>query len=126
MLIDLISIEALKLCLYGVMAHLFIDWILQNEWMADNKMSLRHPAAYVHSGLHLIGMIIVFFPLWYVALIIAITHLLIDTRKPLAWWRRFFKQTQTGDVALHVALWSDQVAHIAVIAIAALIVGGMG
>jgi hypothetical protein len=57
------------------------------------------------------------------ALLLALSHLLIDTRVPLAWWRRIFRQTTTGEAALHVAMWSDQVAHISMLAIAALIVG---
>ena len=109
--------------LWGLVIHLVIDWLGQNHWMAQNKANLRHPAAYVHSGLHLLGLLLVFSPL--IALIIAILHLLIDTRKPLIWWRRVFKQTVEGDVALHVAMWGDQVSHILVIAIAALIVGGV-
>lgn len=109
------------LLLWGIVIHLFCDWILQNHWMAQNKSNLLHPASYVHSGIHLVGLLLIF-P-WYAALAIALSHLLIDTRKPLLWWRVFFRQTQTGDVALHVALWSDQVAHIVVIAIAALIIG---
>lgn len=111
---------ATQLLVWGIVIHLVIDWILQNDWQAQNKVSLKHPAAYVHSGIHLLGLLLIF-P-WYAALLIAITHLLIDTRKPLAWWRRVFRQTQQGDVALHVAIWGDQVAHIAIIALAALIV----
>lgn len=112
---------ATSLCLWGIVVHLFCDWLLQNDWMARNKSSLRHPAAYVHSGIHLAGLLFIF-P-WWMALYIAVIHLLIDTRVPLVWWRRVYRQTQTGDVALHVALWGDQVAHIAVIAMAALIIG---
>lgn len=111
---------ATQLLVWGIVMHLVIDWLLQNDWQARNKPNLLHPAAYVHSGIHLVGLLFIF-P-WHAALVIAITHLLIDTRKPLAWWRRFFRQTQEGDVALHVAVWGDQVAHIAIIAIAALAV----
>lgn len=122
MTINLISDTATKLLIWGIVIHLFIDWILQNDWMARNKSNLLHPAAWVHSGLHLLGIWIIF-PTW-AAVLIAITHLLIDTRVPLVWWRKFYRQTTTGDVALHVALWSDQVAHIMVLAIAALVIGG--
>jgi hypothetical protein len=110
-----------SLLLWGIVSHLIADWLLQNHWMATNKMSLRHPAAWVHSGIHLIAMLLVFPP--FAAFLLFIIHLLIDTRIPLAWWRKTFKQTQEGDVALHVAIWGDQVAHIACIAVAALIVG---
>jgi len=111
---------ATQLLVWGIVIHLVIDWILQNDWQAQNKVSLKHPAAYVHSGIHLLGLLCIF-P-WYVALLVAASHLLIVTRAPLVWWRRVFRQTQQGDVALHVAIWGDQVAHIAIIALAALIV----
>lgn len=134
---------ATPLLVWGIVIHLVIDWLFQNHWMAENKhrfvgprdylcfmgpapegmgplFLLPHPAAFVHAGLHFLGLLLIF-P-WYVALVVAVLHLLIDTRRPLAWWRYFFRQTQQGDVALHVAVWSDQVLHIAIIAIAALAV----
>lgn len=114
---------AIGLIVYGVVIHLVCDWLLQNDWMARNKASLTHPAAWVHGGIHLIGMMLIFAPIY--ALAIAIVHMLIDTRVPLAWWRRIYRQTSTGDVALHVAIWTDQVAHVAVIAVMALAVGGL-
>src|ERR1017187_8934241 len=36
----------------GLVAHLVADWILQNDWMARNKMSLRHPDAWTHASIH--------------------------------------------------------------------------
>lgn len=102
---------------YGMLIHLFVDWFLQNDWQARYKTSLKHPAAYVHSGLHLAGLLFLF--LWPAALFIAITHLLIDTRKPLIWWRNFIKQTTdpNNPATIHVAFWQDQVAHIVIIAL---------
>jgi hypothetical protein len=114
------SLQATTLLLWGIVIHLALDWLAQNDFLARNKSSLKHPAAYVHSGIHFIGLLLIFSPL--VALVIAIIHLLIDTRKPLQWWRNFFRQTQEGPVALHVALWGDQVLHIVVLAIAAFLV----
>jgi hypothetical protein len=43
----------------------------------------------------------------------------------LKWWRNFFVQTQGGPVALHVQIWSDQVCHVTVLAMAALAIGGL-
>jgi hypothetical protein len=123
MMISLIPDISTKLLLWGIIVHLFCDWILQNHYLAINKVSPLHPAAWIHSGIHLLGLLLIF-PL-PTALGIAIIHFWIDTRGPLQLWRKFFRQTTTGDVALHVAIWSDQVAHIVVLAIAALIVGGM-
>lgn len=113
--------SATELLIWGVVIHLVIDWHFQNDWMAVNKTSLKHPAAWVHSGLHAVALLIVFPVAAAVAL--GIVHLLIDTRKPLEWWARIYGKTAKGPIAMHVAIWSDQVAHIAAIAVAALIVG---
>lgn len=121
MAIVFINDLATRLLLWGIAVHLFADWLLQNHYMATYKSSLKHPASWLHSGIHLAGLLLIF-P-WWMAVLIAITHLLIDTRVPLVWWRKFYRQTRTGDVALHVALWGDQVAHITVLAIAALVIG---
>jgi hypothetical protein len=112
-----------RLLLWGIVAHLICDWLLQNEWMALNKISLRHPAAYVHSGIHLCGLLLVF-P-WPWALGLAVSHLLIDTRKPLIWWRTLIRQTTdpTNPASIHVAFWGDQVAHISCLALAAGLLG---
>jgi Protein of unknown function (DUF3307) len=118
-----ITDTALKLFFCGLVWHWFADWILQNQWQADNKSSLLHPASWIHSGIHFLGLLLIF-P-WWMTVFIAISHLLIDTRVPLVWWRKFYRQTTTGDVALHVAIWSDQIAHIVCLAVAALIMGGI-
>jgi hypothetical protein len=125
MLIDMVTNTSIKLIVCGLVAHWVFDWLLQNHWMAQNKASLLHPASWVHSGIHLLGLLVVFYPIWWVAVLIGITHILIDTRVPLIWWRKFYKQTTTGDAAMHVAMWGDQVLHVTVLAIAALIVGGL-
>lgn len=51
----------------------------------------RHPAAYVHAGIHLIALAFVF---GLASLPLAVAHLLIDTRVPVAWWSRLLRQTQ--------------------------------
>jgi len=112
--------SATELLAWGAIVHLAVDWLLQNEWMAENKASLRHPAAYVHSGLHAAALLLVFPPL--AALALGVAHLLIDTRKPLEWWARVLGQTVEGDVAVPLAIWRDQVLHLTTIALAALIV----
>ena len=112
--------SATELLVWGVAVHLVVDWLLQNEWIAENKSSLRNPAAYVHAGLHTAGLLLVFPPLAAVAL--GVTHLLIDTRKPLEWWSRVIGQTTEGPVAVPLHIWRDQVLHVTTIAVAALIV----
>lgn len=108
--------------IYGVVIHLFCDWFLQNDWMAHNKASLSTSwAGWVHGLIHIAGMVLVF-PYWW-AVAIGLLHIVIDTRHPLVWWRRVFRQTTTGEVALHIAIWEDQVAHVVVIALVALLRG---
>ena len=106
--------------IWGVFWHLMADWILQNEWMALNKGSLRHPAAWVHGGIHALLMLLVF-P-WWAALIIGISHMVIDTRAIAMRWQSLFGQTTSGPFALPVALWLDQVLHVAIIGILTTVV----
>lgn len=110
--------SATDLLTWGIVAHLVADWLLQNEWQAMNKVSLKHLAAYVHSGIHTLALACVF-P-WPAAFALGVSHLLIDTRRPLQWWRALIRQTREGPLAVHVAIWGDQVAHISMLALAAL------
>jgi hypothetical protein len=98
----------------GLVAHFVADWLLQNNWMAAHKIDLRHPAGWVHSAIHmaLIGLALG----WQAGLVLGLTHLLIDTRVPLRWWQRVYGQTTEGPYAIHVAIWADQVLHIAALA----------
>jgi hypothetical protein len=113
---------ATELLVWGAMAHLVADWLLQNEYLALNKTSLRHPAAYVHSGLHWAALTPVFG--LQSAALLALSHLLIDTRVPLATWQRLIGQTRDGEMGVHVKIWADQVLHLACIAALALYRGG--
>ena len=163
---DLTSSELL---VWGIVLHLIADWPLQNDWMANNKARRyrprwqvfdgdrwsvesrwwdRHPAAYVHAGIHGLLLAAVF---GWIAVPLAVVHLLIDLRTPVAWWSRRVGQTQpvgheitvqeqglafglteSGlrdrqratlyDIGTEVRFWTDQVFHIACIAVAALLV----
>jgi hypothetical protein len=120
------DLTASDLLIWGFVAHLIADWPLQNDWMARNKASLRHPAGYVHAGIH--GVLLAFVFGW-VAVPLAAVHLLIDTRVPVVWWSRLVRQTQPNpasfplvDFGTEVRFWTDQVFHIACIAVAALMV----
>ncbi len=96
-----------------LLAHLVADWFLQNEWQAVNKISLQHPAAYVHSGIHFLCTLLA--SDLTIALIVFVTHILIDTRKPLQYWRKWLKQTQEGPVMLTFGMWQDQAAHLIIL-----------
>ena len=160
------DLSASDLLVWGIVLHLIADWPLQNDWMANNKAKranlgeipgdgmmtapsrmhpyslwfVRHPAAYVHAGIHGILLALIF---GWVAIPLSIAHLIIDTRTPVVWWSRLIGQTQpqgsvveTGwderqlkittvslyDIGTEVRFWVDQVFHIACIAVAALLV----
>jgi hypothetical protein len=105
---------------WGGLAHLIADWIFQNDWMAQNKPNPLHPAGYLHAGIHVAALLLVF-P-WPAALAIGVLHWFVDLRFALVAWRRAFGQDQ-GPVAVHVAIWEDQVVHLATIGAFALACG---
>lgn len=109
--------SATDLLVWGVVAHALADWLLQNEWIAENKVSLGHPAAWVHGGIHY-GCLAFVFPFSWAAGI-ALIHMAIDTRGPRQRWANLIGQTTKGEMGTHVALWVDQVMHMSVIAVAA-------
>lgn len=108
----------------------------------------RHPAAYCHAAIHGVLLALVF---GWIGAPLALVHLIIDTRAPVVWWSKLMRQTQpTGaeafvtqmirepaedreglhrtitvpvvDIGLEVRFWTDQVFHIACIAVAAIVV----
>lgn len=99
-----------ELFIQGLIVHLFADWILQSDWMAENKVSLSHPAALVHSGIHTLGLLLVFPAA--TAVWLGISHLIIDTRMPLIYLRRIMRQEAQGVRGTSFKIWQDQVAHI--------------
>ncbi len=129
-----LDLTASELLLWGIIAHLAADWPLQNDWMAGNKANLKHPAAWVHSGIHVLFLSLIF---GWAAFALGLVHMLIDTRKPLQWWSRLMRQTKPGehylmlradegipiyDMGTEVRIWTDQVFHILCIAAAALVI----
>jgi hypothetical protein len=179
------GLSATGLTVWGLVAHLVADWLLQSDWMAVHKTQRRmrqrrtpghklseeqvaeqkgtyvitrygstfewgpgpwydrHPAAYVHAGIHGAVLVLVF---GWVAAPLALAHLVIDTRTPIEWWSRLMRQAgprghyvEAGyqpddgqvtyvplyDVGLEVRFWVDQVAHIVCVAIASLAVGAL-
>jgi hypothetical protein len=98
----------------GLVAQMVADWILQNDWMARNKMSLRHPAAWVHGGIHAacLGLALG----WQGGLVLGFIHMLIDTRVPVVWWMRVFKKCGQAPETAWIGIWLDQSFHLVCIA----------
>ncbi len=94
----------------GMIVHFVADWVLQSDWMSANKMSLRHPAAWVHSGIHTLGLLLVF-PI-NAAMLLGLSHLIIDTRVPLNYLRKWMGQKPEGVQGISFMIWQDQIAHI--------------
>lgn len=98
----------------ALVIHLIADWLLQNEWMAVNKVRLSHPAAWVHGGIH--GVLLGFVLGWKAGLVLGLVHALVDTRVPLLWWVRVFKRCQRSPDYNLLLIGCDQVIHIGCIA----------
>lgn len=112
---------ATQLLVCGTVLHLVVDWLLQNRWIATKKVHLWHPLAWFHARTNGFVTLLIFPPL--AALSRAIAHLLVNTRRPLAWWDRIYQRVSLDDGrGEHSAIWSDQVVHIGTIAVTALIV----
>jgi hypothetical protein len=99
----------------ALVAHLVADWLLQNNWMAQHKSSLFHPAAWAHGAVHAICLTLALG--WHAGLALGLVHVLIDTRVPLNWWMRAFKDSAHLPEAQQIAVWADQVIHIASLAL---------
>ena len=98
----------------GVVAHLIADWVLQNDWMARNKASLRHPAAWTHAAIH--GLCLGLALGWLAGLVLGLVHMLMDTRVPVEWWMRTFKKCGQAPEVGWIGIWLDQTLHILCIA----------
>ena len=95
--------------------HLVADWLLQNDWMAQNKHHITHPAAWVHAGIHAVALAVALG--WLAGVTLGIVHMLIDTRLPLQWWARMYGKNLQGEHGKQVSIWTDQVLHISSIAL---------
>ena len=98
----------------ALMLHFVGDWLLQNQWMAVNKVSLTHPASWIHGAIHGILLGLILGPL--AGLVLALLHMLVDTRRPIRFWIRAFKRCESSPELPQILIWCDQVLHIGCIA----------
>ena len=117
---------AVSLLVWGSIAHLVADWLLQNEWIVRHKQNLRHPAAWVHGAIHTLLLWLILPGL--LALVVGLSHILIDTRKPILWWKRLAGKTADPlsllpqTIVVEIAI--DQVLHITMLALVVWLVYG--
>jgi len=108
-----------ELFIKGLIVHLVVDFFLQSDWLSENKKQIGHPAAWLHSALHLLGYLLVFsLP---IAIGLALSHLVLDVRRPLVWWRKLFSQNPQGEDARTFYLLQDQAAHVILLGVAAIL-----
>lgn len=92
-----------------ILAHLLGDFILQpNSWVADKeKRKERSIYLYLHILLHILLTMIFLWDLqlWWIAVVVGVTHFLID-------WAKLHFQTQKTK---RMWFFADQIAHISVI-----------
>ncbi len=107
-----------------LVGHLIGDWVFQNDWMAQHKQNgLFNRAILVHCAVYTAVLMLVFcFPtalsqrlpaLLPFALLIYLSHWLIDAFGLAARWMKFFRQTD----ALFMRIAVDQILHVVVLAL---------
>ncbi len=125
-MVDLFPIALTRSDLFigALLTHLLADFFFQNEHEVKHKAELRTSLAGWTHGLKMFIAAWMFFP-WYWSLVVGISHMLIDTRVPLQWWRRTFRQSTSpeGNPAFFAfALLQDQAAHIIILGLVAALV----
>lgn len=106
--------------IWGLVAHVVGDWFLQTDWMACHKSNLRHPAGWIHSAIH--TLCLVWLLPWPLALLVGVSHLLIDTRAPVQWWMRVVKGIPPHSAVYNdLIIWMDQMFHVMVLVIVVLL-----
>jgi hypothetical protein len=106
--------------IWGLVAHVVGDWLLQNEWMAQHKSDLRHPAGWVHGAIHAVCLL--WLMPWPLALLVGLSHVVIDTRAPVQWWMRVVKGMSPATAVYDdLVIWMDQMFHVMVLVIVVLL-----
>lgn len=96
-------------------AHLLGDFVFANHEMAVNKHNPRTVYFYLHGFIHFILCYLFSGGNYTIAAIVALTHMIIDTRLIVNFWQDLLKQTKDGDIGIIVKMALDQTLHIATI-----------
>ncbi|MCB0082582.1 MAG: DUF3307 domain-containing protein [Caldilineaceae bacterium] len=106
------------------LGHLIGDWVLQNDWMAQNKQSaLLNLSCATHCAIYTLTLTVT---LWFsrsitytsvqISLFFILTflsHYLIDATNAAAGWSRLFQQSNS----IFVRIVVDQTFHLMIIAV---------
>ncbi len=101
-------------------AHLIGDFILQNDWMANNKKH-RSAACLVHVLLYLVPFLMSHLQWWQIALI-GFQHFLQDRTTFVLWWMRVWKRVPQDNWE-KIPFYLDQTFHFMFIEIVVLLGG---
>lgn len=85
-----------------LIAHLIGDYIIQNDWMAQNKKKATLPCL-VHVALYTLSVTVFTWWPWWALAIVAVTHFLQDRTSVVNWWMRLIGQS---GFEKHLAPWS--------------------
>lgn len=109
-----------------LVGHLIGDWVFQNDWMARHKQNgLFNRAILLHCAVYTLVLLLVYFlpassprqlsTVLPFALLVYLSHWLIDATGLARRWMRFFRQTD----ALFMRIAVDQILHVVVLALLA-------
>lgn len=70
-----------------LIGHLIGDYLLQNDWMAQNKKRATWPCL-VHVALYTIAVAACTGWPWWALAVVAVTHFIQDRTSIIAWWMR--------------------------------------
>lgn len=101
-----------------LIAHLIGDYLLQNDWMAQNKKKRTWPCM-VHVLLYTAAVGVLTLWPWWALLVVAATHFIQDRTNIINWWMRLKWKDQSAFASAPMAPWSiivvDNVWHLVVL-----------
>lgn len=105
-----------------LITHFIFDFLFQTEWQATHKAKGRliNRALLAHCSIYTLGFLPVILASGLHAawlLFIFGTHVAIDTRRPIIWWRRAIMQNTPATIAATewLTIVVDQIFHILVL-----------